>query len=58
MTSFTCKQHGRMFSHLYDCIYLSPLADMGVERCVRLDGLTDAQINEKLEGLAKAGVAL
>ncbi|WOK95576.1 NADH dehydrogenase [Canna indica] len=29
--------------------------DMGVERCVRLDGLTEAQINNKLEELAKAG---
>ncbi|KAJ0973481.1 hypothetical protein J5N97_021440 [Dioscorea zingiberensis] len=32
--------------------------DMGVERCVRLDGLTETQINEKLEELAKAGAAL
>ncbi|KAM0934765.1 putative ribosomal protein/NADH dehydrogenase [Dioscorea sansibarensis] len=32
--------------------------DMGIERCVCLDGLSDAQINEKLEELAKAGVVL
>ncbi|KAM0824622.1 hypothetical protein ACQ4PT_070073 [Festuca glaucescens] len=31
--------------------------DMGVERCVRLDGLTEAQIDKKLEELAKAGSA-
>lgn len=30
---------------------------MGVERCVRLDGLTAEQINAKLEELAKAGWA-
>ncbi|XP_062186020.1 NADH dehydrogenase [ubiquinone] 1 alpha subcomplex subunit 2 [Phragmites australis] len=29
--------------------------DMGVERCVHLDGLTEAQIDKKLEELAKAG---
>ncbi|KAF3320075.1 NADH dehydrogenase [Carex littledalei] len=29
--------------------------DMGVERCVRLDGLTAEQINAKLEEMAKAG---
>ncbi|KAJ4817824.1 NADH dehydrogenase [ubiquinone] 1 alpha subcomplex subunit 2 [Rhynchospora pubera] len=29
--------------------------DMGVERCVRLDGLTAEQINAKLEELGKAG---
>jgi len=28
---------------------------MGIERCVRLDGLAEAQINQKLEELAKAG---
>jgi len=28
---------------------------MGVERCVNLDGLTEAQIDRKLEELAKAG---
>ncbi|CAM0152537.1 unnamed protein product [Urochloa decumbens] len=28
---------------------------MGVERCVNLDGLTEAQIDKKLEELAKAG---
>ncbi|XP_010910164.2 NADH dehydrogenase [ubiquinone] 1 alpha subcomplex subunit 2 [Elaeis guineensis] len=32
--------------------------EMGVERCVRLDGLTEAQINKKLEELVKAGEAL
>uniref|UniRef100_A0A0E0DCA6 Ribosomal protein/NADH dehydrogenase domain-containing protein n=1 Tax=Oryza meridionalis TaxID=40149 RepID=A0A0E0DCA6_9ORYZ len=32
--------------------------DMGVERCVRLDGLTEAQIDGKLEELAKAGGSL
>jgi NADH dehydrogenase (ubiquinone) 1 alpha subcomplex subunit 2 len=32
-------------------------SDMGVERCVRLDGLTEAQIDKKLEELAKAGSA-
>ena len=32
--------------------------DMGVERCVRLDGLTEAQITKKLEELVKAGAAL
>ncbi|OAY70995.1 NADH dehydrogenase [ubiquinone] 1 alpha subcomplex subunit 2 [Ananas comosus] len=32
--------------------------DMGVERCVRLDGLAEAQINTKLEELVKAGEAL
>jgi hypothetical protein len=31
------------------------VVDMGVERCVRLDGLTAEQINAKLEELAKAG---
>jgi hypothetical protein len=31
------------------------LSDMGVERCVNLDGLTEAQIDKKLEELAKAG---
>lgn len=29
--------------------------DMGVERCVSLGGLTEAQIDKKLEDLAKAG---
>ncbi|XP_047067211.1 NADH dehydrogenase [ubiquinone] 1 alpha subcomplex subunit 2-like [Lolium rigidum] len=29
--------------------------DMGVERCVHLDGLTEAQIDKKLEELAKQG---
>ena len=28
---------------------------MGVERCVNLDGLTEPQIDKKLEELAKAG---
>ncbi|XP_058102628.1 NADH dehydrogenase [ubiquinone] 1 alpha subcomplex subunit 2 [Magnolia sinica] len=32
--------------------------DMGVERCVRLDGLTQAQISKKLEELVKIGAAL
>ncbi|CAO2034511.1 unnamed protein product [Urochloa humidicola] len=32
--------------------------DMGVERCVQLDGLTEAQIDRKLEELAKAGELL
>ncbi|KAL6851473.1 hypothetical protein ACP4OV_020406 [Aristida adscensionis] len=32
--------------------------DMGVERCVNLDGLTEAQIDKKLEELAKAGESL
>ncbi|KAJ8492299.1 hypothetical protein OPV22_014020 [Ensete ventricosum] len=32
--------------------------DIGVERCVRLDGLTEADINKKLEELAKAAGAL
>ncbi|KAL5214130.1 hypothetical protein ABZP36_003282 [Zizania latifolia] len=32
--------------------------DMGVERCVLLDGLTEAQIDGKLEELAKAGESL
>lgn len=32
--------------------------DMGVERCVHLDGLTEAQISKKLEELVKAGAAL
>lgn len=31
------------------------MADMGVERCVRLDGLAEAQISKRLEELAKAG---
>ncbi|PWZ17643.1 NADH dehydrogenase [ubiquinone] 1 alpha subcomplex subunit 2 [Zea mays] len=31
---------------------------MGVERCVNLDGLTEAQIDKKLEELAKAGESL
>jgi NADH dehydrogenase (ubiquinone) 1 alpha subcomplex subunit 2 len=30
-------------------------SDMGVERCVHLDGLTEAQIDKKLEELAKQG---
>lgn len=30
---------------------------MGVERCVLLDGLTEAQIDKKLEELAQAGVS-
>jgi len=30
-------------------------SEMGVERCVNLDGLTEAQIDKKLEELAKAG---
>ena len=34
------------------------LSDMGVERCVNLDGLTEAQIDKKLEELAKAGESL
>uniref|UniRef100_A0A0E0DCA3 Ribosomal protein/NADH dehydrogenase domain-containing protein n=1 Tax=Oryza meridionalis TaxID=40149 RepID=A0A0E0DCA3_9ORYZ len=34
------------------------LLHMGVERCVRLDGLTEAQIDGKLEELAKAGGSL
>lgn len=34
------------------------LSDMGVERCVNLDGLTEAQIDKKLEELAKAGEPL
>ncbi|CAN6234564.1 unnamed protein product [Urochloa humidicola] len=29
--------------------------EMGVERCVNLDGLTEAQIDRKLEELAKIG---
>ncbi|ONK58678.1 uncharacterized protein A4U43_C09F15540 [Asparagus officinalis] len=29
--------------------------DMGVERCVRLDGLPEAEINKKLGELVKAG---
>ncbi|KAJ0988362.1 hypothetical protein J5N97_006718 [Dioscorea zingiberensis] len=45
-----------------ECRGVEPLLwaryDMGVERCVRLDGLTETQINEKLEELAKAGAAL
>ncbi|KQJ99424.1 NADH dehydrogenase [ubiquinone] 1 alpha subcomplex subunit 2 [Brachypodium distachyon] len=32
--------------------------DKGVERCVKLDGLTEAQINKKLEELAKSGKAI
>ncbi|AQK92741.1 NADH dehydrogenase [ubiquinone] 1 alpha subcomplex subunit 2 [Zea mays] len=32
--------------------------DMGVERCVNLDGLTEAQIDKKLEELAMAGESL
>ncbi|TVU03467.1 hypothetical protein EJB05_51019 [Eragrostis curvula] len=32
--------------------------DMGVERCVNLDGLSEAQIDKKLEELAKAGESL
>jgi len=31
---------------------------MGVERCVRLDGLTEPQISKKLEEVVKAGEAL
>jgi NADH dehydrogenase (ubiquinone) 1 alpha subcomplex subunit 2 len=34
------------------------LPDMGVERCVNLDGLTEAQIDKKLEELAMAGESL
>jgi len=30
-------------------------SEMGVERCVNLDGLTEPQIDKKLEELAKAG---
>ncbi|CAL9132045.1 unnamed protein product, partial [Musa textilis] len=37
---------------------LVTLPDMGVERCIRLDGLTEADINKKLEELAKAAGAL
>uniref|UniRef100_A0A0E0DCA4 Ribosomal protein/NADH dehydrogenase domain-containing protein n=1 Tax=Oryza meridionalis TaxID=40149 RepID=A0A0E0DCA4_9ORYZ len=37
---------------------LASWQDMGVERCVRLDGLTEAQIDGKLEELAKAGGSL
>lgn len=33
---------------------LVTLPDVGVERCVKLDGLTEAQINNKLEELGKA----
>lgn len=33
-------------------------SDMGVERCVNLNGLTEAQIDKKLEDLAKAGESL
>lgn len=48
---------------LISCFLLSnPIfffgTDMGVERCVRLDGLTEAQISKKLEELVKAGAAL
>ncbi|KAL5998499.1 hypothetical protein ACLOJK_009442 [Asimina triloba] len=32
--------------------------NFGVERCVRLEGLSEAQINQKLEELSKAGAAL
>ncbi|KAJ9180500.1 hypothetical protein P3X46_008732 [Hevea brasiliensis] len=32
--------------------------DMGVERCVRLEGLSEAQIFKALEDLAKVGASL
>ncbi|KMZ66342.1 hypothetical protein ZOSMA_2G03590 [Zostera marina] len=31
--------------------------DMGVERYVRLDGLTESEINKKLEDLVKSGTS-
>lgn len=35
-----------------------PCADMGVERCVNLDGMSEPQILKALEDLVKAGGAM
>lgn len=46
------------FGGAFNLTSLVTLPDMGMERCVRLDGLTEADINKKLEELAKAAGAL